>query len=153
VLPKTPPRARVSCYIREGKRMGSSWTYEQEYVKCGKKTCGRCPHGPYWYRYQRRGKRTHKEYVGKVLMDAWPEGEPKPAEPPRDPWEEMLTPGGPKLAQALADLGVKETDSLAHCKSAYRALLLLHHPDRGGSELKAKATIAAWSYLRRYKGW
>lgn len=40
----------------------------QEWIKCGKKTCKRCPHGPYWYRYfhNREGKLC-KQYVGKTV--------------------------------------------------------------------------------------
>jgi hypothetical protein len=41
--------------------------YRQEMVKCGKPACKRCPHGPYWYAYSRRGAFLRKEYVGKEL--------------------------------------------------------------------------------------
>ncbi len=42
-------------------------TFRQEMVKCGKKGCTRCPHGPYWYAYWREGGRTRSRYVGKQL--------------------------------------------------------------------------------------
>ncbi len=42
-------------------------TFRQEAVKCGKKGCTRCPHGPYWYAYWREGGRTRSRYVGKTL--------------------------------------------------------------------------------------
>lgn len=44
--------------------------YRQEMVKCGKADCGKCPHGPYWYAYTRRGAYLKKTYVGKNLPAA-----------------------------------------------------------------------------------
>lgn len=44
------------------------YTYQLEYVVCGKENC-RCArgikHGPYYYRYWRSGGKLHREYVGK----------------------------------------------------------------------------------------
>jgi hypothetical protein len=42
-------------------------TFRQEMVRCGKKGCTRCPHGPYWYAYWREDGRTRSRYVGKTL--------------------------------------------------------------------------------------
>lgn len=28
--------------------------YQAELIKCGKKNCTKCPHGPYWYAYIRK---------------------------------------------------------------------------------------------------
>jgi hypothetical protein len=45
-----------------------TYTFRQEYVKCGKKGC-RCAagegHGPYTYKYWKEGGRLRKAYVGK----------------------------------------------------------------------------------------
>ena len=47
--------------------------YRQQYVRCGKERCRRCPphgpgHGPYWYGfYWDYRQRTHSFYVGKQL--------------------------------------------------------------------------------------
>lgn len=47
--------------------------YRQQYVRCGKATCKKCPpagpgHGPYWYGfYWDYRQRTHSFYVGKTL--------------------------------------------------------------------------------------
>lgn len=41
--------------------------YRQEMVKCGKKTCRRCPHGPYWYAYHYLMIFMKKTYVGHYL--------------------------------------------------------------------------------------
>lgn len=42
-------------------------TYQLEMVRCGKKSCETCPHGPYWYSYQREGKKVKSKYVGKEI--------------------------------------------------------------------------------------
>jgi hypothetical protein len=43
--------------------------YQRELIKCGKPKCRRCrhrpAHGPYWYRYERRGGRLVSTYIGK----------------------------------------------------------------------------------------
>ena len=47
--------------------------YRQQYVRCGKPTCKKCPpagpgHGPYWYGfYWDYRQRTRSFYVGKQL--------------------------------------------------------------------------------------
>ena len=45
----------------------STLTYRQEHVRCGKDSCSRCPHGPYWYAYWREEGRTRKRYIGRHL--------------------------------------------------------------------------------------
>ena len=42
-------------------------SFRQQHVKCGKPTCTRCPHGPYWYAYWREDGRLRTRYVGKSL--------------------------------------------------------------------------------------
>lgn len=44
-------------------------TYRQQAVRCGKATCTRCPHGPYWYAFWREGAHVRSRYVGKTLPD------------------------------------------------------------------------------------
>lgn len=45
----------------------SAVTYRQESVRCGKRGCTRCPHGPYWYAYWREDGRLRSRYIGKTL--------------------------------------------------------------------------------------
>jgi hypothetical protein len=52
----------------EGERRGKV-TYRQELVRCGRRGCTRCPHGPYWYAYWREGGRLRTRYIGKRLPD------------------------------------------------------------------------------------
>ena len=38
-------------------------------IKCGKESCQKCPHGPYWYaEWTENGKRRTK-YLGKTLSE------------------------------------------------------------------------------------
>jgi hypothetical protein len=72
-------------------------TYRQQYVRCGRAGCRRCPpqgpgHGPYWYGfYWDYRQRTRSFYVGKqlppdatVLPEA-PMSPPAPAPRPTPP--------------------------------------------------------------------
>jgi hypothetical protein len=43
-------------------------TYRLEEVKCGKATCTRCPHGPYWYAYWREDGRVRSRYLGSARI-------------------------------------------------------------------------------------
>src|SRR6266498_3106048 len=44
-------------------------SYRQQLVRCGKKGCTRCPHGPYWYAYWREEGRLRSRYIGKQLPE------------------------------------------------------------------------------------
>ena len=35
-------------------------------VRCGKESCTRCPHGPYWYAYWTEEGRRRSRYIGKL---------------------------------------------------------------------------------------
>ena len=59
-----PLVVKIHREVVEQKQVGSI-SYQLELVKCGKATCTKCPHGPYWYGYYRRGKRMVSKYVGK----------------------------------------------------------------------------------------
>ncbi len=38
----------------------------RRWVKCGKASCSRCPHGPYWYAYWSEDGKRRSRYVGKL---------------------------------------------------------------------------------------
>ena len=42
-------------------------SYRLEEVRCGKRGCTRCPHGPYWYAYWREDGKLRSRYIGKTL--------------------------------------------------------------------------------------
>ena len=66
------PRARRTDLTRRGGRPDGV-IYRQQYVRCNKSGCHRCPpngpgHGPYWYGfYWDYRQRTRSFYVGKSL--------------------------------------------------------------------------------------
>ena len=66
-----PKARRTDLSRRAGRPDGVS--YRQQYVRCGKTGCRRCPpagpgHGPYWYGfYWDYRQRTRSFYVGKSL--------------------------------------------------------------------------------------
>lgn len=39
----------------------------QQMVRCGKRDCTRCPHGPYWYAYWTENGKRRSRYVGRLL--------------------------------------------------------------------------------------
>lgn len=129
-------------------------TFEQEYVRCGKPGCRRCPHGPYWYAYRREGGKVRKRYVGKddprVKADASPN---QVRQPLPDPREAIFSGRTATLSLAEAILGVKVGEGRDKCLSAYRMLSMTNHPDRGGDEQEMRYINAAWSYMRAAKGW
>ena len=44
-------------------------SYRSKNIKCGKESCQKCPHGPYWYaEWTENGKRRTK-YLGKTLSE------------------------------------------------------------------------------------
>lgn len=54
---------------------GTKVSLRLEGVRCGKRSCTRCPHGPYWYAYWREDGRLRKRYLGR---DPEPPGHPEP---------------------------------------------------------------------------
>ena len=46
---------------------GPKVSFRQQAVRCGKPTCTRCPHGPYWYACWREGDRVRTRYIGRTL--------------------------------------------------------------------------------------
>jgi hypothetical protein len=55
--------------VVEAERPRGKVTFRQEAVRCGRKNCRRCPHGPYWYAYWREGGRLRSRYIGKELPE------------------------------------------------------------------------------------
>lgn len=66
--------------------------YRQEFVKCGKAACKRCPHGPYWFAYDHRRIFMKKSYVGKKLPPAVEAARKQKGVDTLDPREEAFSP-------------------------------------------------------------
>lgn len=45
------------------------WTTQIKYIPCNNDGCPNCPHGPYYYYYQRQGDTVRCEYGGMVTED------------------------------------------------------------------------------------
>ena len=45
---------------------GPTVRLREQWVRCGKDGCTRCPHGPYWYAHWREDGRRRSRYVGKL---------------------------------------------------------------------------------------
>lgn len=46
---------------------GPTVTFRRQSVRCGKQSCSRCPHGPYWYAAWREDGKVRTRYIGKAL--------------------------------------------------------------------------------------
>ena len=59
------PRQRVVQRFQVGRSI-----VEQRLTSCGKKNCGKCPHGPYWYElFTGKNGMQVKKYLGKKLPE------------------------------------------------------------------------------------
>ncbi len=43
----------------------------QQMVRCGKRGCTKCPHGPYWYAYWTEDGQRRTKYVGRLLDEGF----------------------------------------------------------------------------------
>lgn len=57
---------------------GPSVRLRQQWVRCGKDSCTKCPHGPYWYAFWREEGRRRSRYVGKLEEEGVTEPGPSP---------------------------------------------------------------------------
>jgi hypothetical protein len=124
-------------------------TYRQEYVKCGKSGCNRCPHGPYWYGYWSDKGKTRKKYIGKTMH-----GSSKPTKAPASPHQHDAIFRRSTATEAIAKaiLGIPPSSDVSTWTAAFKTATLANHPDRGGSNETMQRVIAAWSFLKaRYK--
>jgi DnaJ domain len=127
-----------------------TYTYQLKYIRCGKKTCRTCPHGPYWYRFWKERGRLRCEYVGKV--------DPSFHEQllygnERAELDEIFDKGKASAELAERILGVRKGCDVAHAQKAYREKCLECHPDRGGDKRAFQRLNAAWSFLKVARGW
>jgi hypothetical protein len=68
--PATTKRKRFSRVVvgrRTLMHRTRAYCLQLERVKCGKATCRRCPHGPYWYVYWSEAGRDRSAYIGRRL--------------------------------------------------------------------------------------
>lgn len=78
----------------------STVTIRDEYVRCGRKGCKSCPHGPYRYSYQKINGKLVKKYLG------------RPEKPVVD-----LVASQADLVEFEAECKSIQCDALIHCLS------------------------------------
>ena len=59
-------RARLESHGVDFESGSPAVSLRRQWVRCGKESCTRCPHGPYWYAYWREGGKRRSRYVGKL---------------------------------------------------------------------------------------
>jgi len=42
----------------------------KQMVRCGKRGCTKCPHGPYWYAYWTEEGKRRSRYIGRLLDES-----------------------------------------------------------------------------------
>lgn len=129
-------------------------TYRCEYVRCGKKGCKGCPHGPYWYGYWKEDGKLHKKYFGK--QDPREKKKPKAESVTQeigDPRDAIFNRRTASRELAHRILGTSYGMSKGKCEAAYKMLVMMNHPDRGGDKLECQYITAAWSFLKAEMGW
>ena len=121
--------------------------FRAEYVRCGKKGCKSCPHGPYWYGYQRIAGKLKKKYYGKTNPNDKRRERMKRETHPHD---DIFLKSKATFAMACAILGMGQNLWIEDYKRQYRKLSMLNHPDRGGDEDAYKRITCAWSFIQSY---
>lgn len=104
--------------------------FRQEFIRCGKPNCKRCPHGPYWYAYRTVKGKLRKRYVGKI----------KPGTFARR--------GGMSPHEARKVLGLSPAATKSEARKAFASACAKHHPDRGGKHEEMVWINAAWDVLK-----
>lgn len=123
-------------------------TWQREYVRCGKRRCKTCPHGPYWYGYWKENGRTKSKYGGKVHPVSGERAD-APTEK-EDPREKIFNKDTASRKLALRIMGLSDQVSEANIKARYKVLVKELHPDRGGHTKEMQYVVAAFSYLKAF---
>jgi hypothetical protein len=120
-------------------------TFRQEYIRCGKANCRRCPHGPYWYEYWHQGGKLRKKYHGKQRPEAAPEVTQDTTAIAR--LDAIFSRRLATMEIACEILHVKPGASRSEIMRLYKALCFANHPDRGGDLRTMQRINAAKSFL------
>lgn len=132
------------------------WTFKQQYRRCGRAGCRRCPHGPYWYGYRKENGKTKSRYFGKEDprpgashgRDTRQDGPRAGGQEAPHPFDAMRDRRTASASLARTILGVGPLAGIGECKEAFRKQSLKHHPDRGGERRMQSWLNLAWDYLQ-----
>lgn len=125
--------------------------YRCQYIRCGKKNCKACPHGPYWYSFYRESGKMKSRYHGKA--DPRPRADEQAEHKAPDPFADIYCRQTATPALAFRILGIPPSDNMATVRRAYLLLVKQCHPDVGGEPGVFQRVEAAWSFLKSYYGW
>lgn len=130
-------------------------TFRLQYIRCGKRSCKTCPHGPYWYAFRTVEGKTRSRYCGKRdPREPIGAGSAINREASRaDPWEAILSRRTACLDLACEILGVNAWDSQDQVEQAFRSRSRVHHPDRGGDERLMICLEGAFSFVVQFHRW
>ncbi|MCI0424262.1 MAG: hypothetical protein L0Z49_13915 [Actinobacteria bacterium] len=59
-------RARLELHPAAPSGVEPKISLRHQMVRCGKPSCTKCPHGPYWYAYWTEDGRRRSRYVGRL---------------------------------------------------------------------------------------
>jgi hypothetical protein len=124
-----------------------SESYQCKWIRCGKKRCRTCPHGPYWYGFWREGEKVKCCYYGRK--------DPRPETPGAETgrgspdWmESILDLKSATMEVACRILGVAVNSTYRTAFTAFVRLTKANHPDLGGTSEDQAYINAAWSYFK-----
>ncbi len=128
-------------------------TFRLQYIRCGKRSCRSCPHGPYWYAFWSEDGKTRSEYIGKRDPRSPATARTAEAEAKPHAWDAMLNRRTATMALARTILGVSALAYQVEVEAAFRKLARTHHPDRGGDAHKMVCVEAAYSFIMKANNW
>jgi hypothetical protein len=116
-----------------------------QWIRCGKRACRSCPHGPYWYAFwwDADRQRMRSGYVGKFL----------PREETREQEREQRREGHVEVGDPFDFLGITRSTTRDEATRAYKRRMVRVHPDKGGTHTEAVAVNLAWERVKRYHRW
>ena len=128
-------------------------TIRDEMIRCGKKGCTKCPHGPFRYAYFRVKGRLKKRYIGKVPTA---ETEPKFVLGEHNERSRFfpLVRGNPAYFKLACEcLGVTEHQNREAVRKRYHYLSKKQVTSAYNSGVGLVILEGAWLAVRRFQGW
>lgn len=138
-------------------------SFAQQYRRCGKKNCGKCPHGPYWYETWWEDGRVKSKYHGKAdprttqqqkEQDDPETGDYEGRQHARERvWDAIFDKRTASLNLAEEIMGLKQPYTYLEALTRFRLTAFTSHPDRGGDEYVFRCINAAWSWIKHIRQW
>jgi len=124
-----------------------SESYQCKWIRCGKRRCRTCPHGPYWYGFWREADKVKCKYYGRD--DPRPETPGATSGRGSPDWREaILFRTTATMEVACKILAIPRSATYREGFAAYARLTKRNHPDLGGDATEQAYVNAAWSYFK-----